>query len=81
MAERDIASIVWHKKGDQVDLHYVEGEPDRLVGAESVVAELADGVGLTLVPSPPGTIRWVRIPRRGPSARPPTELHYKTQAG
>jgi hypothetical protein len=65
MAERDIDSIVWHQEGDQVDLHYLEGEPDRLVGAETVVAELADSVGLTIVPSPPGTIRWVRDPEAG----------------
>ena len=65
MAEREIASIVWHKKGYEVDLHYLEGEPDRLVGAETVVAELADSVGLTIVPSPPGTIRWVRDPETG----------------
>jgi hypothetical protein len=70
MAERDIASIVWHQEGDQVDLHYLEGEPDRLVGAETVVAELAASVGLTLVPSPPGTIRWVRDPEPE-TERPP----------
>lgn len=70
MAERDIVSIVWHQEGGVVDLHYLEGEPDRLVGAESVVVELADSVGLTMVPSPPGTIRWVRDPETG-TERPP----------
>ncbi len=70
MAERDIVSIVWHRKGDQVDLHYLEGEPDRLIGAETVVAELADSVGLTIVPSPSGTIRWVREAEAGTEPPP-----------
>jgi hypothetical protein len=70
MAERDIVSIVWHQKGDQVDLHYLEGEPDRLVGAVAVVADLAASVGLTIVPSPPGTKQWVRDPE-SETERPP----------
>jgi hypothetical protein len=70
MAERGIVSIVWHQKGDQVDLHYLEGEPDRLVGAETVVAALAASVGLTIVPSPPGTIHWVRDPETGTDQPP-----------
>jgi hypothetical protein len=65
MTEREIASIVWHQVGDQVDLIYVEGEPDRLVGAQSVAAELAQSVGLTISSTPPGTIRWVRDPEAG----------------
>ena len=60
MPEREIASIVWHERGEQVDLIYVEGEPDRLVGSRAVVTELALSVGLTTVPAPAGMIRWVR---------------------
>jgi hypothetical protein len=60
MAEREIVGIVWHQVGDQVDLSYVEGAPDRLVGALPVVTELADSVGLTIVPAAPGTMRWAR---------------------
>jgi hypothetical protein len=60
MTEREIVGIVWHQAGDQVDLVYVEGPPDRLVGALPVVTELADSVGLVIVPTPPGTIRWAR---------------------
>jgi hypothetical protein len=65
MTEREIVGIVWHQLGDQVDLIYVDGEADRLVGAQSVVAELAQSVGLTIAPTPPGTIRWVRDPEAG----------------
>jgi len=71
MAERDIVTIVWHEPGDQVVLFYAEGEPDHLVGAQSVVAELARSVGLKISPAPPGTIRWDRD--LGPS-----KLHDKT---
>ena len=60
MAEREIISIIWHQQGDQVDLVYLAGESDRLVGAQDVVAELARSVGLVSVPSASGTIRWVR---------------------
>ncbi len=60
MAEREIASIVWHEANDQVDLIYLEGQPDRLIGARHVVAELAESVGLVSVPAPPGTARWER---------------------
>ena len=62
MAEREIASIVWHEESDRVDLIYVEGRPDRLIGARQVVAELAENVGLVSVPAPPGTVRWERRP-------------------
>ena len=55
MTEREITSIVWHQPGDQVDLIYGEGEPDHLVGSQSVAAELARSVGLVSVPTPPGT--------------------------
>ncbi len=62
MAEREIASIVWHEDGEVVDLVYDDGEPDRLVGTRAVVAELARSVGLVTVPAPPGTVRWARAP-------------------
>jgi hypothetical protein len=63
MDEREITSIVWHHEDDQVDLMYAEGKPDRLVGAQTVVADLAENLGLVVVATPPGTIRWERPPR------------------
>jgi hypothetical protein len=71
MAERDIVTIVWHELDDEVVLFYAEGEPDHLVGAQSVVAELARSVGLKISPAPPGTIRWERTSEA-------SELHDKT---
>ena len=67
MSEREIASIVWHERGEQVDLIYVEGESDRLVGSRAVVTELALSAGLTTVPAPTGMIRWVRSPEDEPA--------------
>jgi hypothetical protein len=58
MDEREITSVVWYQEDDQVDLIYAEGEPDRLVGTRTVVAELAENLGLVVVATPPGTIRW-----------------------
>jgi len=65
VAEREIASIVWHEDGEVVDLVYAEREPDHLVGTRAVVAELARSVGLVTVPAPPGTVRWARPPAQG----------------
>lgn len=62
MAELEIASIVWHEAGDRVELIYVEGHSEQLIGARHVVAELAENVGLVSAPGPPGTVRWVRGP-------------------
>lgn len=62
MAEREIASIVWHQHGHHIDVIYVEGEPDRITGAQIVATQLAESVGLAVVPTPPGTIRWTRHP-------------------
>jgi hypothetical protein len=73
MAEREIASIVWHQVGHHIDVIYVEGEPDRITGAQIVATQLAESVGLAVVPTPPGTIRWIRHPEtRPPSHRPTT---------
>jgi hypothetical protein len=63
VAEREIVSIIWHESSDQVDLIYVDGQPDRLIGARSVVTELAESVGLVNVAAPPGTLQWVRDPQ------------------
>ena len=71
MPEREIAGIVWHERGEQVDLIYVDGEPDRLVGSRTVVTELALSVGLTTVPAPPGMIRWVKSPEAEPDPASP----------
>ena len=60
MAEREITSIVWRHDGERIDVIYVDGEPDRLIGTRGVAAELAESVGLTVTPTPPGVVRWVR---------------------
>jgi len=65
MAEREIASIVWHQVGHHIDVIYAEGEPDNIIGALVVAAQLAESVGLAPVPAPPGTIRWTRHPEPG----------------
>jgi len=66
VAEREIASIVWHEAGELVDLIYAEGDPDRLVGSQDVVVELAESLDLVSVPTVPGTMRWVRKSLSGP---------------
>jgi len=62
MAERQIASIVWHQSGHHIEVIYVEGEPDRMVGAEQVATELAENAGLRLVSTGDGKFRWTQDP-------------------
>ncbi len=62
MAEREIASIVWDERDDQICVAYVEDEPDHMVATQVVAAELARDAGLSLVSAPVGTYKWVRDP-------------------
>jgi len=62
VAEREVASIVWHRVGHHIEVIYVEGDPDRLVGTEMNATELALKAQLHLVPTSDGTLRWVRDP-------------------
>ena len=62
MREREIASIVWHQVGHNIEVIYVEGEPDHITGAQIVAEQLAESVGLAMVSAPPGIVRWVRNP-------------------
>jgi hypothetical protein len=66
VTEPEIATIAWHEDGEVVELVYVDGASDRLVGTQSVVAELARSIGLVIVPAPPGMVRWVRDPEAEP---------------
>jgi hypothetical protein len=63
VVEREIARIIWHERGHAIEVVYADGEPDQVVGAQIVAAQLAESVGLTIVGSAPGTICWVRDDR------------------
>ncbi len=52
MAEREIASIVWEERDDQICVAYVADEPDHMVATQLVAAELARDAGLSLVATP-----------------------------
>ena len=60
IAEREVASIVWHEIGLRIVVFYVGGEVDRLIGSASVAATLAEEAGLRLVATDEGTHRWVQ---------------------
>ncbi len=60
MAEREIVAVVWHEHTHTVDVVYVEGQPDTLMGTRKMAAQMAQGMGLELVPTPPGTVLWAR---------------------
>jgi hypothetical protein len=69
MIEREIAGVVWHLRGHRIEVIYVEGTADHLVGTEAIAALLADDAGLALIDSPLASLRWARgsVPR---DARP-----------
>ena len=53
---------MWHQAGHHIDVIYVEGEPEHLVGSQMAAAELALTARMSVVSSSDGTIRWVRDP-------------------
>jgi hypothetical protein len=62
MSDREIVSLVWHRRGLQIEVGYVEGDPEHWIGSDVVAAVLADDAGLRLMPSLDETVRWVRDP-------------------
>ena len=58
--EREIASIVWHQLGQRIEVIFVEGEPDQREAPSFEAREQADKLGLHMVPTSHGTVRWVR---------------------
>ena len=78
-----IDHIVWYERRHRMVVTYGDGEPDRIVADELVAARLAQDAGLVLVPTPPGTVRWVRNlqPRTLPNRyRAESELRPGSQA-
>ena len=60
MSKGEIASVVWHRQGHRIVMNYVEGDPDYLVGDESVISSMAESEGMWSVPTSDDTRRWVR---------------------
>ena len=60
MPEREIVAIVWHAHTHSIDMVYVDGHPDTLMGTRMMAAQMAKGFGLELIPTTEGTILWVR---------------------
>jgi hypothetical protein len=56
----EIAAIVWHRTGHEIEVIYVGSRPEHLVGSEEVATVLAADTGLEPVPAPEGIRRWVR---------------------
>jgi len=59
MAGYGLVSIVWHQQGHRIDLNYVHGEPEHMMGSEAITTMLAKDAGLDVVPPPDDTRRWV----------------------
>ena len=71
MAGYELVSIVWHQQGHRIDLIYVHGEPEHMIGSEAITAMLAKDAGLDAVPTPDDTHRWVLRRRWEPTGRTP----------
>ena len=53
---------MWHQRGYDIEVIYVDANAEHLFGSEEVAVVLARDCGLKSVPTPGGTRRWVRIP-------------------
>jgi len=60
MVGRQVASIIWHEPGDQIEVVFEEGDSDHLFGSEEVATALAVGAGLEPALAPVDVRRWVR---------------------
>jgi len=60
MAERQVASVIWHQRDQQIELIYDVGDPDHLFGSEDVATALAVGAGLEPALARVDVRRWVR---------------------
>ena len=60
--EPEIVSVLWIEYGHHIEVAYADGEAERRHGDQLVATELAEGVGLQIVYTPKGMVRWVRDP-------------------
>jgi hypothetical protein len=58
---REVIGIVW-RKGNRVEVTYAGGDVDGAVASLDIVTAMAAEEGLILVPTPDGTMRWVKDP-------------------
>ncbi|MDR3648740.1 MAG: hypothetical protein P4L20_06580 [Acidimicrobiales bacterium] len=59
MPVREIASLVWDRRNDDIEVIYVGRDPEHFFGSEDVAIALALNAGLVAVPTPDGIRRWV----------------------
>jgi len=62
MAEREVVSLVWHRRDLRIVVSYAEGYREHWIGSDVVAAVLAADAGLSLVSTSDGRVRWVRDP-------------------
>jgi hypothetical protein len=60
VAERVVVAVVWHQHTHSIDVVYVDGHPDTLMGTQKMAAQMAEGFALELVPTSEGTLLWVK---------------------
>jgi hypothetical protein len=59
VSSHDLAGVIWHRHGHTIEIFYVEGEPDQLVGTEAVAEAFARDAGLRRLPTPRDKACWV----------------------
>jgi len=60
VAQREVVAVVWHLHTHSIDVVYVDGRPDTLMGTRKMAAQMAEGFGLELVPASPDTVLWAK---------------------
>lgn len=71
MPEREVVAVVWHQHTQSIDVVYVDGHPDSLMGTQKMAAQMAEGFALDLVPTSSATILWVKEPGPPQTESPP----------
>jgi hypothetical protein len=62
MAEREIVSLVWHRRNLKIEMRYGDGDPDHWIGSDVVAAVLASDAGLRRMPGSEDALRWAKAP-------------------
>jgi hypothetical protein len=70
MGKREIAKVLWHRRGNYLNVTFAAGDREQLVGSWEMAAKLAEEAGLSLVPTADDTVRWVRGGDAHPDALP-----------
>jgi len=60
--DREIVCVIWNEHDHDIEVIYIDAQPDHLFGSLDVATLLARDAGLESAQAPVGTRRWLRDP-------------------